>query len=74
MRNETEFRRAFCNSESAGVQQGASHRQRRAMNMTEKTLVEVALLLPKIPNAHDACVQRLRDLLKAKEGIEDAHL
>ena len=44
------------------------------LNMTEKTLLEVALLLPKIPNAHDACVQRLSDLLKAKEGIGDAHL
>lgn len=42
--------------------------------MTEKTLFEVALLLPAIPDAHDACVQRLSDLLKAKAGIEDVHL
>ena len=42
--------------------------------MTEKALLEVALLLPTIPDAHDACVQRLSELLKAKEGIEDAHL
>ena len=42
--------------------------------MTEKALLEVALLLPTIPDAHDACVQRLSDLLKSKEGIEDAHL
>lgn len=42
--------------------------------MTEKTLFEVALLLPAIPDAHDACVKRLSDLLKAKAGIEDVHL
>ena len=42
--------------------------------MTEKTQIEIALLLPAVPDARDACVQRLTDLLKAKEGIEAAHL
>lgn len=42
--------------------------------MTEKTQIELALLLPAVPDARDACVQRLADLLKAKEGIKAAHL
>lgn len=42
--------------------------------MTEKTKIEIALLLPTVPDARDACVQRLSDLLKGKDGIETAHL
>lgn len=42
--------------------------------MSEKTQIEIALVLPTVPDAHDACVQRLADLLKAKEGIEAAHV
>ncbi len=42
--------------------------------MSEKTRIEIALLLPAVPDAHDACVQRLGNLLSAKEGIEAAHL
>ena len=42
--------------------------------MTEKTRIEIALLLPAVPDARDACVQRLGDLLRANEGIEAAHL
>lgn len=42
--------------------------------MTEKTRIEVGLLLPTVPDARDRCVQRLGDLLKAKPGIETAHL
>jgi Cd2+/Zn2+-exporting ATPase len=42
--------------------------------MTEKMRIELRLLLPGIPDAHDGCVTRLRDLLRAKEGIADAHL
>jgi len=41
--------------------------------MTEKTRIEIALLLPAVPDARDACVRRLGDLLKAKDGIEAAH-
>ena len=42
--------------------------------MTKKTRIEIALLLPAVPDAHDACVQRLGDLLRANDGIEAAHL
>jgi Zn2+/Cd2+-exporting ATPase len=42
--------------------------------MTEKTKIALALLLPAVPDARDACVQRLNDLLKGKGGIESAHL
>ncbi len=38
-------------------------------NMTRKTQLELALLLPEIPDRRDACVQRLIDLLKAKDGV-----
>ena len=52
-----------------------SHQQtNQAMNMTEKTRIEIALLLPAVPDARDACVQRLGDLLRANDGIEAAHL
>ncbi len=42
--------------------------------MTAKTKIEIALLLPTVPDARDACVQRLSDLLKGTDGIETAHL
>lgn len=42
--------------------------------MTEKTRIEIALLLPTVPDARDACVQRLGDLLRASDGVEEAHL
>lgn len=42
--------------------------------MIEKTRIDIALLLPTVPDAHDACLQRLADLLSAKVGIEAAHL
>ncbi|HMP78694.1 MAG TPA: HAD-IC family P-type ATPase, partial [Pirellulaceae bacterium] len=42
--------------------------------MSERTKIDIALLLPTIPDARDACVLRLRNLLRAKEGIETAHL
>ncbi|NQV26754.1 MAG: cadmium-translocating P-type ATPase [Rhodopirellula sp.] len=42
--------------------------------MTEKTRIEIALLLPAVPDARDACVKRLRDLLKANDGVEAVHL
>ncbi len=43
-------------------------------HMTEKTRIEIALLLPTVPDAHDACVKRISDLLKATDGIEAAHI
>ena len=42
--------------------------------MTEKMRIEWTLLLPAIPGAHDTCVTRLSDLLRAKDGIADAHM
>ncbi len=42
--------------------------------MTEKTRIEIALLLPAVSDARDACVRRLGDLLRANEGVEAAHL
>ncbi|MFO0915879.1 MAG: heavy metal translocating P-type ATPase [Pirellulales bacterium] len=42
--------------------------------MSEKTRIEINLVLPAVPDMRDACVQRLADLLGSKEGIEFAHL
>ena len=42
--------------------------------MSAKTLIEIGLVLPVIPDARDACVLRLTELLTAKEGIETAHV
>ena len=42
--------------------------------MTEQMRIELTLLMPAVPDARDTCVTRLSDLLRAKEGIEDAHL
>jgi Cd2+/Zn2+-exporting ATPase len=42
--------------------------------MAEKMRIEIALLLPAVPDARDACVKRLADLLKTREGIETAHV
>jgi Cd2+/Zn2+-exporting ATPase len=42
--------------------------------MSKKTRIEIKLLLSTVPDRRDACVQRLADLLKAKAGIEAAHL
>ena len=41
--------------------------------MTEKTRIEVTLVLPALADARDACVERLAVLLKAREGIEEVH-
>lgn len=42
--------------------------------MTQKTRIEIALLLPTVPNVRDACVKRLGNVLNAHAGIEAAHL
>lgn len=41
--------------------------------MTDRTRIEIALLLPEVPDARDSCVERLGNLLRAKEGIEAVH-
>lgn len=42
--------------------------------MTQKTRLSLKLLLPSVPDNGDSCVKRLADLLRAKEGIDMAHL
>jgi Zn2+/Cd2+-exporting ATPase len=42
--------------------------------MSDKTQIDVVLILPAIPDERDACVQRLLDSLNAKAGIEKAHI
>jgi len=42
--------------------------------MTQATRLDLPLLLPEIPHARDACVERLLDLLAKKEGIEEVHI
>ncbi len=42
--------------------------------MARKTQLELGLLLPEIPDRSDACVQRLIDLLKAKDGVTEVHV
>ena len=41
--------------------------------MVEKTKIEISVLLPDVPDARDSCVNRLTDLLEAKDGIDAAH-
>lgn len=40
----------------------------------DKTQIELSLLLPSVPDAHDECVQRITEQLKAKVGIGGAHV
>ncbi|WP_459556835.1 heavy metal translocating P-type ATPase [Lacunimicrobium album] len=42
--------------------------------MSEKTHLDIQLILPAIPDSYDACVDRLGALLEAKNGIESVHL
>ena len=42
--------------------------------MTNKVKIRLALVLPSVPNAHDACIRRLNDSLKSQQGILSAHL
>jgi len=41
--------------------------------MTEKTKIDIELVLPAISDSKDACLSRLTELLVAKAGIESAH-
>jgi len=36
--------------------------------------IELPILLPEIPDAHDACVRRLQDLLSQRRGIKETHI
>ncbi|MFZ5623858.1 MAG: heavy metal translocating P-type ATPase [Gemmatimonadota bacterium] len=42
--------------------------------MTKSTRLELPVLLPGVPDAHDSCVGRLQALLGARAGIERSHL
>ncbi|MBY0502657.1 MAG: cadmium-translocating P-type ATPase [Bryobacteraceae bacterium] len=41
--------------------------------MSSKVRIDLALLLPEVPDEQDACVQRLVTLLQKKEGIQTTH-
>lgn len=41
--------------------------------MTDKVELDIAVVLPDVPDAADACVGRLVELLKSKPGVEVAH-
>ena len=42
--------------------------------MIEKVQINIDVLLPGVPDAKDACVRRLGDLLRARKGVDAAHL
>ncbi|MCK9917973.1 hypothetical protein MXD81_53420, partial [Microbacteriaceae bacterium K1510] len=42
--------------------------------MTEKLRLDIAILLPGIPNADDACVARLISEIQGREGIDEVHV
>lgn len=41
--------------------------------MTDKMRIKIDLVLPSVSDIRDACVQRLTELLTAKEGIETTY-
>lgn len=42
--------------------------------MRDKVRFDIQLLLPDLPDEHDACADRLSELILANEGIEKAHV
>ncbi len=42
--------------------------------MTKRLRIEIPLVLPDVPDARDACVRRLGELLEAKKGVQAAHV
>lgn len=42
--------------------------------MTTKTRIDIKVLLPDVSDARDECINRLRDLIQSKEGIDAAHV
>ncbi|MBU0537486.1 MAG: heavy metal translocating P-type ATPase, partial [Gammaproteobacteria bacterium] len=42
--------------------------------MTTKAKLDLKLVLPDVDDQHDACLERLRDLLQAKRGVERSHV
>ncbi len=39
-----------------------------------KARLDIDMVLPGLPGAHDACIRRMRDALEAKVGVRGAHL
>lgn len=42
--------------------------------MTQTARIDLPLLLPEVPDAQDACVNRLRLLLSGERGVDDVHV
>ena len=42
--------------------------------MAQTVQLDLLLLLPEVPDARDACVQRLTESLETREGVERAHI
>ena len=42
--------------------------------MAQTVQLDLPLLLPEVPDARDACVQRLTENLETREGVERAHI
>ena len=42
--------------------------------MIKKARLQIALLLPDVPDSRDGCVRRLRNLLQFRPGVEVAHI
>lgn len=42
--------------------------------MSDKVRIEIDLILPDVPDARDACIRRLADLLQRESGIDAVHV
>lgn len=42
--------------------------------MTEKLRIEIPLVLPDVTDEADRCISRLQDVLRARVGVEEAHV
>ncbi|MFG1399738.1 heavy metal translocating P-type ATPase, partial [Xanthobacter sp. VTT E-85237] len=42
--------------------------------MTDKMKLDLSVILPGIPDAADACVSRLLERLRGRDGVDDAHV
>ena len=42
--------------------------------MKAKAKLDLRLILPDVDDQHDACLERLRDFLQAKRGVERSHI
>ena len=63
-----------CRAKIPNRPNGRARKPREQFLMSLKTTLQLKLILPSLPDVRDRCVERLTDLLRAKEGIDDAHL